>query len=257
MSGLPGIRGEPILHVSRRLFHLFISIFAIRQHDVTHRSCVAVKILSTHATQVQGRLANELDILERVASCAQAHPGRKHVATLLDKFTVTDHHGPHLCLVFEALGAFNGSIYVPGRHLPVTLVKNVSRQLLLALDFLHRECQIVHTGKIVLHTLLSCLTTAPISLKDLKPDNILITLPDAEETIRRYTAEASQSEQTGGLATVTESSLPLILSRPIIPFNPDDLQNINSIQSKYKIQLTDFGTGKQRRRDFFTTVDLI
>ena len=30
--------------------------------------------------------------------------------------------------------------------LPVPLVKVVVRQLLMALDFLHRECQVVHTG---------------------------------------------------------------------------------------------------------------
>ncbi len=34
----------------------------------------------------------------------------------------------------------------PGKRLPVTLVKGVARQLLLALDFLHRECQIVPYG---------------------------------------------------------------------------------------------------------------
>lgn len=136
------------------LIHFY---FESRQSQ-PHRHYVAVKILSTHATQVQGRLANELDILERLTNSAKANSGCKHVATLLDKFTITDHHGPHLCLVFEALGAFNGSIYFPGKGLPVTLVKDVARQLLLALDFLHRECQIVHTGKIVLHASLSYLT---------------------------------------------------------------------------------------------------
>ena len=103
---------------------------------------VAVKILSTHATEVQGRLVNEL---------VEAYPGRKHIATLLDNFTITDRHGSHLCLVFEALGAFNGSVYHPGQNLPVLFVKDIARQLLVALDFLHRECQIVHTGKIVAH----------------------------------------------------------------------------------------------------------
>ena len=78
----------------------------------------------------------------------KAYPGRKHIATLLDNFTVTDRHGPHLCLVFEALGSFNGSVYHPGRNLPVPSVKDIARQLLVALDFLHRECRIVHTGKI-------------------------------------------------------------------------------------------------------------
>jgi len=82
----------------------------------------------------------------------RAYPGRKHIATLLDNFTVADRHGPHLCLVFEALGAFNGFVYYPGQNLPVSLVKGTARQLLVTLDFLHRECRIVHTGTIVVAT---------------------------------------------------------------------------------------------------------
>lgn len=83
-------------------------------------------------------------------------------------------------------------------------------------------------------------------MKDLKPDNILIALPDAEETIRQYTAQASQSEQPGGVAAaaVRESSLPLILSRPIIPFSPDDLRSENYLKNNFEVQLTDFGTGE-------------
>ena len=42
-----------------------------------------------------------------------------------------------------------------------------------------------------------------------------------------------------------ESSPPVVLSRPIMPLNLDDLQNANHIQSNYEIQLTDFGTGEQ------------
>jgi serine/threonine-protein kinase SRPK3 len=47
------------------------------------------------------------------------------------------------------LGIFHGSVYHPGQNLPVPYVKDIARQLLVALDFLHRECRIVHTGKIV------------------------------------------------------------------------------------------------------------
>lgn len=88
--------------MSRCLFHFLISSSAASRQRHAHRCYVAVKILSTHATEVQGRLANELDILQRINTHVKAYPGRKHIATLLDNFTVTDRHGPHLCLVFEA-----------------------------------------------------------------------------------------------------------------------------------------------------------
>lgn len=110
---------------------------------------VAIKILSTHATQVQGKLANELNVLQRINTHLKTHSGSKHIVTLLDNFTITDHHGPHLCLVFEALGAFHGCVFNPNQKLPVPFVKSIAKQLLVALDFLHRECRIVHTGKIV------------------------------------------------------------------------------------------------------------
>ncbi|KAF8804085.1 kinase-like protein [Phlegmacium glaucopus] len=163
-----------------------------------HQCYVAVKILS------KAGLANELDILQRINTHVKAYPGRKHIATLLENFTVTDRHGPHLCLVFEALGAFNGSVYHPGQNMPVPFVKDIARQLLVALDFLHRECRI-----------------------DLKPDNILIALPNAEEALQRYTTEVSELE---ALPPMPESSPPVVLSQ------------CKSLTSNYEILLTDFGT---------------
>ena len=86
------------------------------------------------------------------------------------------------------------------------------------------------------------LTPTLVAPKDLKPNNILITLPNAEEALQRYTVEVSESE---ALPPMPVSSPPVILSRPIMPLSLDDLQNANHIQSNYEIQLTDFGTGER------------
>ena len=195
--------GEHI--ISRCPFHFLILFFGTCRQRHADPCYVAVKILSTHATEVQGRLANELDILQRINIHVKAYPVRKHIATLLDNFTITDRHGPRLCLVFKALGAFNGSVYHPGQNLPDLFVKDIARQLLVALDFLHRECQIVHTGKVVART-----PTLDVP-KDFKPTNILITLPNAEETLQRYI-------WIGGI-NMPESSPPVVLSRPITPLS--------------------------------------
>lgn len=48
--------------------------------------------------------------------------------------------------------------------LPLTLVKQISKQILLALDYLHRECGIIHT--------------------DIKPENILVEIHDVEKLVQ-------------------------------------------------------------------------
>lgn len=40
---------------------------------------------------------------------------------------------------------FQAAKYEDGK-LPIKAVKRITRQLLLGLDFLHRECGIIHTG---------------------------------------------------------------------------------------------------------------
>jgi len=71
------------------------------------------------------------------------NPGRTHIVTLIDSFEVSSTQGRHLCLVHETMGLFPK---VNSLGLPVRLVKVVARQLLMALDFLHRECHVIHTG---------------------------------------------------------------------------------------------------------------
>lgn len=97
---------------------------------------VALKVL-TAKTFGDRNDTFELDILDRIkAQCIQ-HPGKSHILGLLDEF---EHHGPngcHVCLVFKAMGQ-DLSIYrrlFPGRRIPLPLLKQISRQLLLAQVF--------------------------------------------------------------------------------------------------------------------------
>ena len=97
---------------------------------------------------MQRQLSDELGFLRLIRDFAQEsqHPGRTHVVTLMDSFEVSSAHGRHLCLVHGVLGRFP-KVNSPG--LPVPLVKAVAKQLLWALDFLHRECCVVHTGAVL------------------------------------------------------------------------------------------------------------
>lgn len=67
---------------------------------------------------------------------------------LLEQFTQTEPNGDHVCLAFDVLGYhldFQVAKYEDGK-LPARAVKTITRRLLLALGFLHRECGINHTG---------------------------------------------------------------------------------------------------------------
>jgi serine/threonine-protein kinase SRPK3 len=79
-----------------------------------------------------------------------------HVVELLNHFTRAGPHGKHVCMVFEVLGdnlltLINHYKY---QGMPLRFVKQVARQVSVALFFLHRDSKIIHT--------------------DLKPENVLI-----------------------------------------------------------------------------------
>jgi serine/threonine-protein kinase SRPK3 len=97
---------------------------------------------------VQCQLSDELGLLQLVREVAwqSRNTGRRHVVTLINSFKLSSTQGNHLCLVHEAMGKFPK---VKGVGLPIRLVKVVAKQLLQALDFLHHECNVIHTGALL------------------------------------------------------------------------------------------------------------
>jgi len=77
------------------------------------------------------------------------NPGRNHVIQLLNHFRHEEANGNHVCLVFPVLGHHLGlqAAKFEQERIPVAVMKEVARQLLEGLDFLHRECGIIHTGR--------------------------------------------------------------------------------------------------------------
>ena len=85
-----------------------------------------------------------------------------HIVQLLNSFIYHGQNGKHFCMVFEVMGVTLLELIkrYNYRGLPIPLVRVITKQILIGLDFLHRMCHIIHT--------------------DLKPENILVCLTNDE-----------------------------------------------------------------------------
>lgn len=143
----------------------------------------ALKILNSDFYNGRHELF-ELEVMEKICdvSAVSSHPGSKRVAQLIDHFEVKGSTGRHVCMVYQLLGASiaDQATEAQMRHLPYRAVKQIARQLLEALDFVHTECGVIHT--------------------DISPSNICIELPNAEAVAR-----ASKADQSGRVQIATPS----------------------------------------------------
>lgn len=117
-----------------------------------HGSCrtrrhVALKMLTADSYGHQ-QDTFEMDVLGKIKSKGVATPGSQHVLGLLDNFEHVGPNGKHVCLVFKAMGPDMSKFrrLFPRSRVPVPLMKSISRQLLLALAFLHDDCKVIHSG---------------------------------------------------------------------------------------------------------------
>ncbi|EJD35243.1 kinase-like protein [Auricularia subglabra TFB-10046 SS5] len=127
---------------------------------------VALKVVKS-ATRYTETALDEIKLLQRtIASADPAHAGRQHVIALLDHFRHRGPHGAHVCMVFEVLG--ENLLGLVRRHahrgVPLHLVRQIAKQVLLGLEYLHDKCGMIHT--------------------DLKPENVLVAIDDVEAVIR-------------------------------------------------------------------------
>jgi serine/threonine-protein kinase SRPK3 len=91
----------------------------------------------------------ELVILQVLKERANvAHPGHKHVSDFIESFHHEGPNGRHLCVVMGLLGPQVSSLAEnsPECRLDGSLARSISRQLLLAVDYLH-SVGVAHGGK--------------------------------------------------------------------------------------------------------------
>src|ERR1700761_924538 len=144
--------------------------------DTTTGKHVALKVVRSAAHYTETAI-DEIKLLNRIVQAKPDHPGRKHVVSLLDSFEHKGPNGTHVCMVFEVLGENLLGLIKKWNHrgIPMPLVKQITKQVLLGLDYLHRECGIIHT--------------------DLKPENVLIEIGDVEQIVKSYVHQPKGSEK--------------------------------------------------------------
>ena len=120
---------------------------------------------------------DEIKLLNRVVEANPNHPGKRYVVGLLDSFEHKGPNGVHVCMVFEVLGENLLGLIKRWNHrgIPMPLVKQITKQVLLGLDYMHRECGIIHT--------------------DLKPENVLIEIGDVEQIVKTFVKDEPKSDE--------------------------------------------------------------
>ncbi|GAA5808041.1 hypothetical protein MFLAVUS_001423 [Mucor flavus] len=138
--------------------------------DTLTDSHVALKIVKA-ANRYTDSALEEIKLLECVKKTNPESKGWQHVAQLLNHFWHQGPNGKHACMTFEVLGESLLSLMKRYNYkgIPQHIVKRIAKQVLEGLDYLHRECGIVHT--------------------DLKPENVLVWIPNIEDYLKTDTAD--------------------------------------------------------------------
>ncbi|PKY07214.1 protein kinase [Aspergillus campestris IBT 28561] len=144
--------------------------------DMNHCQYVMLKIF-VRASSMGNQVDDEIEMYRHIEQCPKGHPGRDAVRTLLDTFYINGPEDRHRCLVHRPLweSVLTFLRRNPVERLPAVIVAVVLRRLFLALDYLHTECQVIHTG---LRTPSSTLSSIDYLYLDIKADNIMLGIDD-------------------------------------------------------------------------------
>lgn len=92
---------------------------------------------------------DETRIYDRIRTATRFHRGRSAVRSLLDSFDITGPYSQHRCLVHTPLWE-SVAVFLqrnPVHRLPKPVLAFTLRRLFEGLDYLHTECNVIHTGK--------------------------------------------------------------------------------------------------------------
>ncbi|XP_050530551.1 SRSF protein kinase 2-like isoform X2 [Daktulosphaira vitifoliae] len=123
--------------------------------DVVSHSFLALKVVKSAVDYTESAL-DEIRMLKCIHRLGDKDINRMRLVELFDNFRLDGLRGPHVVMVFEALGPNLLKLIKKTNYqgIPLYLVKHIIRQVLQGLKYLHETCHIIHT--------------------DIKPENILI-----------------------------------------------------------------------------------
>lgn len=208
----------------------FSTVWLAKDND---KHChVAMKIVRSakHYTETA---IDEIKLLDKITTSDIHHPGHEHAIQLLDTFTHKGPNGVHVVMVFEVLGENLLGLIRRYKHrgIPVVFVKQIAKQLLSALDFLHRKCGVIHT--------------------DLKPENVLIEIGDVEQIVKMVEFETNEAKKKKKLErTKSKSNNNSTGATPDTSFQESSQRTASSnlTPSRAKAQLTSPSLGRNGRR---------
>ncbi|KAM5508252.1 magnesium ion transporter [Microsporum canis] len=188
--------------------------------DMEYRRYVTLKIF-IKSTSMGQQVDDELKMYKRMERASKYHPGRNAVRSLLDSFNIDGPEEKHRCLVHPPLWE-NVLTFLhrnPIRRLPSPILAVVLHRLFLGLDYLHTECQIIHT--------------------DIKANNIMFNIADdsvfSDFEERELQTPSPRKEVDGNTIYVSrELRMPKEMGPPVLcdfgSAMPGDIEHSEDIQ---------------------------
>ena len=131
----------------------FSSLITVQSLTLSYRRwwqaprLVTLKIL-TRSLDESATAKAELDVSRIITRTNPTCEGRRYLRTVLDSFEVAGPDGTHVALVYEpmreSLSKFQRRL--PDSRLPGYFLKPLLAMVLTGIDYLHSECDIIHTG---------------------------------------------------------------------------------------------------------------
>lgn len=163
--------------ISRKLGWGYFSTVWLATDTLRNDALVALKVVRAAQNYTETAI-DEIKLLKKLSYSDPDHPGAQFVVKMHDQFFHIGPHGAHVCMVFEVLGENLLSLIKRYHYkgVPSIMVKQITLQMMLALDYAHRKCGIIHT--------------------DLKPENVLIRIRDVNFVMQQIReAETIQLRQ--------------------------------------------------------------